>query len=250
MQIPNQRLALDAALWVARRALDLAKAVLDSVAYKAAVIAIEIARSAITVTQEAIDQTAKELHQDLEDVKAEGARAIKLAQDDIEIRRTYGPEAVAYNAAVSALEFFRRNSANTLEELRADVDALWTSVEYCAFTAAKEAVESYYAILHSLEPKRAALTMEEVLETVLEDLIGDVLDAGDRVINVRKVTIDGDLREMVEGGIPLTAHVVASVVRREVDLMVQFPVGDAVAFLKNLWAEVWQFLKSLVALRV
>jgi hypothetical protein len=128
---------LVAALWVANRAFDLARAVVDSVAYRLAVAAIDAASDALKAGEVAVASTSQAAKLALETAKRTGEAAVNAAVWAVEFARTKGAEAIAYALTQHNLEVFEAGVDAALSVFTTVVDELWKSSEYIAFGVAQ-----------------------------------------------------------------------------------------------------------------
>jgi hypothetical protein len=238
---------LVAALWTANRTLDLARGVVDSIAYRAAVAAVDGASSALSASENTVAATSRAANNGLETAKRTGEAGVNAALSAVEFARKHGPEAVAYSLAQNELKVFEAGVDGTLRGFTAAVDGLWKSSEYVAFGAAQGAVSLASSTLKAIDAKIAAAGATSLLEKGVVAAVDAEIKTGTTICNVREVTIDGDLRNLVEGKESLRARVRAEIVGKEMNLDVDFVLGDAEKFLSDLWPEVLKALKMIVS---
>ena len=236
-------------LGTAKAALAAAKAVVAGAGYAAASAAVDTYQEAVDTAKSSADAVLGAANATLEATRLAQDQLVATAQDTLTYTQEGTPERhvmfitlpavkspfqIAIDVANQALTAYWSVENGVLQGLQAAVDRLASTAEGVALSIANAALDVARANTKDLELAKAAVNVA--------GQAGDaVMDAGDwivshmvNILNVQKLDVDGDLRNVLQGG-ELSANVIGKFVEQDVDVRIGFVPGKGELLAQSLF---------------
>lgn len=237
----NEPLVLDAALWVAQKALAAGNACLNE-AYTVAQLALNGVQRVLTEGEAGIAAEAHTLEAALEAAKRDAGLLVSAAEAKIEYAKNSGFEKGLFDTAKKLLDTF----INGLEDAMKDVAEAYNKIEECAenvaYTIAMHVLDTTEKNIKSLDPARLALTLSEGAEEGLNRIVEAAIKVAGNIFDVRTVTLSGSLKALENGSAPLEVVVIAVLAGKEETFKVDYVPGGVEKFFEGLWKKVHEIL--------
>lgn len=228
--------AVDAALWVAEKALKGAQEILDKGIYEPAKELLDEAQAALATSEKVIAAEAKGLEDALGLAQKLGDVALAGAEYELKEAQTSGLAQNIFAEAAKAVDIYVAGIDGLLSEVQAGVDGLEKCTAFLAFTLSEKLLDVIQTNVQNLDPARLALNVAECGEELIAGVVKTVLEAAENLLEIRSVTIAGQLSLMLSGKKPLAATIVLVLAKKEIaPFSLDFSLGKPSSFLESLW---------------
>lgn len=235
----------DAALWVAQKALSVAKAVVDDAVFVTAKGALQIANDALNEGKLATVAAAKKLEDALQKVEQLGNSTLDAAKDALKLVQTSGLVQLLFNGAQKSLDLAQKAADGSIKALQATVNGLEKSAEFMLFTASSDALDLIKKHIQDLDPERLVVDAKYTAEFAIEGLAKDFVEGIETLLVVKSVNISGELSSGLKEEESLKAEIVVVIEKKTTTYNFDFHLADSGSLLSTLWAAVWNDLKKL-----
>ena len=150
----------------------------------------------------------------------------------------HGVEWLALDAAGNALAAYSAAEGAVLAGLQDAIDRVGVTAEAAAFGAANGALALAQANTKDLQLAKDAVDLAGKSGKGFLDAGNWIVSRGVNILNIKTVTLDGDLRALIEAGKELNAHVVGTFAEQNVDFNIPFTPGKGEEMTQRLFHRV------------
>lgn len=224
--------------------LNAAKGVIRGPGYAAAQASVEAYKKGVETARTTADDTLRAANGTLAETQHAQDALVAQVQSALTLARSSSAEKRVADAAKGALRDFQRAEAKVLAGLQAAVNALAQSAEAVAFGAANVGLKVAMANTKDVDVAKAAVEVAKESGDAVMDAGDWVVDHAVNILNLRTVTLSGDLRATCLSQASLKAHVEGTFAEQPVDFTVDFLPGKGEEMVKALFKRLMDDIKS------
>ncbi|KAG0633527.1 hypothetical protein HOY80DRAFT_1141374 [Tuber brumale] len=188
------------------------------------------------------EQTIKETEEHLETAAKEHDEIIRKTEAEIEehLHRDSSPEKVTLKSKEKALKNFRSEKETQISTLKSHVARLPETPEFGQLEKARSALTTIKNTERELDAAKGAIKFLREEKVPAAEHAKSILTKLEHVFDIQRVELHGSLRDLMEKGIPLTARVKGFIAGREIDIILDYNIGETGEFVKGLMWKLWE----------
>lgn len=233
------------ALWIAEKAVQAASAVVEGPGYESAKAAIAGYQFALNRAQEVAHLSFQTATATLEGVTQTQDALISGAEGAVTAVQTVSQELQIFEAAKAALEFSSNQARELLAGLQAAVDGLSQAAEFGTYNLAKGALDVASHHTELVDLAHQTLDIAQASEEATLQATKVIIDELAGIFRINKIEMHGDLRGMIGGNEPFSAHIQGIIGGKPFDFRVEYRIGAVVEFLKLIFEQLLELVKSI-----
>ncbi|KAG0131970.1 hypothetical protein HOY82DRAFT_669707 [Tuber indicum] len=188
------------------------------------------------------EQTIKDTEEHLETTAKEHNEIIQKTEAEIaeHLHGDSSQERVALKSKEEALNKFRLEKETRISTLKSHVATLPETPEFGELEKARSALTTIKNNERELGVAKDAIKLLQEKKAPVADHAKSILTKLEHVFDIQRVELHGSLRDLMEKGIPLTARVKGFIAGREIDLVLDYKIGETGEFVKGLMWKLWE----------